>query len=128
MRKTYSIDQLSSETVRQTRNEMAMMQRDLNKLRDGLVGLTRGVKAPVVRPRRGVIKGLRSSSNHILLAEIGSMTRYAVNSYLYNDGGQNNGGDFNDGGMNGVTAGLYRSQGQIAGRLLGDLISGQRIR
>jgi hypothetical protein len=50
MTRRNSIDQLAAATVRQAQSEMAAMQRDLNKLRDSVSGLTRGIAAPVIRP------------------------------------------------------------------------------
>ena len=106
MAKKSSIDQLSAETVRQARSELAMMQSDLNKLRDSVNGLTHGIKAPVIKPPRTRTK--RTTSTSIF----GEVADFAATGLL---------------GATGLSGG-YTNAAQSAGGMLAQLALGQRIR
>ncbi len=135
MKKHFSIDQLSTATLRQTQSQSAMTRRDINKLRDSISGLSRSIHAPVIRPLRGVIKGSRTNHSPLLFAEAAILTRYAINSY--NQSGSSSGDDdddddyYSDNSTNKTSSAdyrFYKSEGQLAGNTLGRLILGQRIR
>ena len=113
MRKYYSIDQLSTASTRQAQSELAMMRRDLNKLRDSMFGLTRGIKAPQTRAPRTRTKRTTSSPFDIF----GFNDRSLVNSGV---------GDLLN--MAGLSGGGYVSAAQKAGASLALLALGQRIR
>ncbi|MGB9154210.1 MAG: hypothetical protein WCD70_14110 [Alphaproteobacteria bacterium] len=108
-RRNYSIDQLAPASVRQAQSEMAAMQSDLNKLRDSVSGLTRAIKAPVIKPPRTRTKKTTTTSL------FGQIADFAVGNLL------------GETGLGGGSGG-YTSAAQSAGSGLAMLALGQRIR
>ena len=121
-RKTHSIDQLSTVTTWQARTEMAMMQRDLNKLRDSLSGLTRGIKAPVIKTPRHMIK--KTTSDPSLLLGLGGMGL----SYLLDAAGVSDVASATSGSGNQKTGSFYTSATQSSSAVLTAIGQGQRVR
>jgi ABC-type sugar transport system ATPase subunit len=107
-RKHSSIDQLSTASTRQAQSEMAMMQRDLKKLRDSVAGLTHGIKAPKIKAPHPKTKKITDSPSFL-----GSLANFAAGDLL---------------GMAGLSGGGYTSAMQKAGSNLAMLALGQRVR
>jgi hypothetical protein len=132
--KTYSIDRLSTATLRQAQNEMAIMQSDLRKLRDSISNMSRSIKEPVIKAKRSVTKRSVSSMSPLLLAEASIVGRLMGSALVdqmsddqtnsSSDGSNNNGGSDTPNYLNR----FYKSESQLAGNYLVKLILGQRIR
>ena len=107
--KRYSIDQLSTATTRQAQGEMAIMQRDLKKLRDSLSNGSWTIKEPAILSSRKKTKKTTRSSPLFGLS-IDSIAGLAAGDIL------------------GEAGSGFGSAAQKAGRVLALLASGQRIR
>ena len=109
-RKHHSIDQLSSVSLRQAQNEMAMMQRDLNKLRDNITGLHRSIHAPHIKTPRTKTKKTTTPAMNFFGVSVGSLANSVVEDVL------------------GGSVGGYISATQSAGQKLAMIALGQRTR
>lgn len=80
-RKHTSIDRLSNISSRQAQSEAAMMQHDLKKLRDSIANMSRSIKEPVIKTKRGKTKKTISSIS-IFGINLGTLERSATRSLL----------------------------------------------
>ena len=111
-RKHSSIDRLSSIPLQQAQREVAMMQRDMNKLRASMAGLHRGIHVPTVKPSHLKTHRTVNAPFTVFGLNGGSLLNMAVGDAL---------------SMVGL-AGGYTSAAQSLGRNLAMMTLGQRIR
>jgi len=106
-KKTYSIDQLATETVRKAQSEAATLQSDLKKLRTSLRNMDRLPQTPKIKAKRTRTKKLTSTAN-VFGIDLDSLGLLGMESLL---------GDVD-----------LLSVGQQASRNLTRMLLGQRIR
>ncbi|MFA4994217.1 MAG: hypothetical protein WC521_02810 [Bdellovibrionales bacterium] len=132
-KKHSSIDQLSSASSRRAQSEAAMLQSDLKKLRTSLLNMDRGVRSPKIKAKRTWTKASYSIMSPLLRAQaqiLGNLIGGAIKSE-WGDDQTSSGSSGGSGSTDDTPAYLksaYLSESQLAGSLLANLITGQRIR
>lgn len=131
-RKHYSIDQLSTTTSRQARNELAILQGDLKKLRDSISNQSRSINQPTIKASHNKTKKTTSTSIWSGLAGMG-MAELAGNGLLGDNVSASGtvkigGASFTNSGGTTSSDNDYTSNAQATSSLLSLLSASQRVR